>query len=121
MDWRALGYGVAAFFAGHAVMAIAVSVMATVGMYASGGALMQVMSYLVPVVAGFVAARKATRRRVLVGIVGGAIGVVPIVLLPMLVMPDYSANGMLVIVASYALLAALGAVFGDHLGRKAAG
>lgn len=121
MDWKALGYGVATFFAGHAVMTIAVTVMLTVGMFASGGALAQVMGYLVPVIAGFVAARKATRRRVVVGIVGGAIGVVPMVLLPVLVMPDYSPNGMFVIVVSYAVLAALGAVFGDHSGRKAAG
>ncbi len=120
MDLKALGYGLAAFVAGYVLMTMAASAMATVGMYASGGWLVQVMGYLVPVVAGFVAARKASRRRIVHGVVGGAIGVVPVMLIPMLVVPAYAPNGLLVILLSYAVLAALGGVFGDHVGRKSA-
>ncbi|HZX79213.1 hypothetical protein [Lysobacter sp.] len=120
MDWNALGYGVA-FFAGYALMTIAATAIASAGMYRSGGVAIQVMGYLVPVVAAFAAARKATRRRIVHGIAGGAIGVVPIVLLPTLVLPDYSPSGMLVIFIGYAVLAALGAVFGNHVGRKIVG
>lgn len=121
MDWKALGYGVAAFFAGYALMTIAATAIATAGMYRSAGVAIQVMGYLVPVMAGFVAAKKAKRQRIVHGVVGGVIGVVPIVLLPMLVLPDYSPEGMLVIVSSCAVLAALGAVFGNHVGRKSIG
>ncbi len=95
MDLKALGYGLAAFLGGWALMTVVAGAMATSGGYASANVLIQVLGYLVPVVAGFVAAKKATQRRIAHGIAGGAIGVVPIILLPMLLVPGYSPSGSL--------------------------
>jgi|GEM_PF-3220424 len=121
MSLKALGYGLATFFGAYALMTLVANVMVDAGVYASGSALIQIMGYLVPVVAGYVAASKAARWRIVHGIVGGSIGIVPMQLTPMLVDPDYTPNGMLVILICFAVLAALGAVFGNHAARRRAG
>lgn len=120
VDWKALGYGVAAFVVGYVLLTMWSSVMMTAGGGRSGWVVVQIMGYLMPVVAGFVAARKASRWRIAHGIAGGAIGVVPMTLLPMLLTPEASPKGIFIILVSYAVLAALGAIFGNHVGRKAA-
>ena len=122
MDWKALGYGLATFLTGWALMAIVASAVATTGTNATGYTAFQVMGYLVPVVAGYVAAMISTRRRLVHGVVGGAIGVVPVIFFPMLFADlTYSTYGVLVVVICYTVLAALGAVFGDHVAKRRAG
>jgi len=118
---RAISYGLAAFFGAYALMTLVANVMVDAGVYGDGSGLIQVMGYLVPVVAGYVAARKAAHWRIVHGLVGGSIGIVPMQLTPMLVDPDHTPDGMLVILICFAVLAALGAVFGDHVAKKRAG
>jgi hypothetical protein len=120
MNFKALGYGLAAFFAAYVFMAFVGSVLVDFGVDAAG-IMINVLGYLVPVVAGYVGAIKAPRWRIAHGIVGGSIGVVPVTLAPMLLDPAYKPSGIPVILLWCAVLAALGAVFGDHVAKKRAG
>jgi len=121
VDWKALGYGLATFVASWILVAIVASTMAAAGIDAYGGKTIQVMGNLAPVVAGYVAAMKATRRRLVHGIVGGAIGVVPVMVFPMLFADTtYSMYAVLLILTCFALLAALGAVIANHFAKRRA-
>jgi len=120
MNLKALGYGLAAFVAAYAVMAFVGSVLVQFGVDAVG-IVVTVLGYLVPVMAGYVGASKAPRWRIAHGIVGGSIGVVPVTLAPMLLDdPAYKPSGIPVILLWFAVFAALGAVFGDHVAKKRA-
>ncbi len=101
---------------GYVVLVMVGSTMTAGG--SGSGMLVQIVGNLMPVVAGFVAARRASRWRVAYGIVGGAIGVVPMMLLTMLFIPGASPDGAFIIVLSYAMLAALGAILGKHIGQN---
>ncbi|MET3929806.1 drug/metabolite transporter (DMT)-like permease [Lysobacter sp. OAE881] len=120
MSIKSLGYGIAAFLAAYALMAFFANALVEAGVYASGGVVIQIMGYLVPVFAGYVAASKAPRWRIAHGIVGGSIGIMLAMLAPMLIDPEYTPSGTLVILVWFAVLAALGAVFGDHVAKKRA-
>lgn len=120
MNFKALGYGLATFIAGYALMTGVVNELVSAGIYASGYGLVLATGYLVPVVAGFVAAMKAPNRRILHGIVGGAIGIVLVQLISVFVVPSFTSGGALVIVTTFAVMAALGAVLGDYVAKRKA-
>jgi len=120
LDWKAIGYGFATFFAGLLAMSVIASVIASTGTPGIGKpslGYLSVLNYFVPVVAGYVAAYRAHSRRILNGTIGGSIGVL-LSLAPALVIPGYLLAGIPIIIACYAALASLGAIAGDHRRKK---
>lgn len=120
LELKAIGYGLAVFIAGYVVMNVIGTVAITAGHATSsrlGWVIVTAVGYLVPVVAGFVAAFFASTRRILHGTVGGSIGVL-IMLAPAIFVPNYPMSGAVVVIATYVVLASLGAIFGNHLRGK---
>ncbi|GAB2613355.1 hypothetical protein [Novilysobacter erysipheiresistens] len=116
LDLKAIGYGFATFIAGWLAMSVIGTGVVNVGpspIGTAGWSLFTVLGYMVPVVAGYVAAYRAPDRRVLHGTIGGAVGVL-LFIAPVSLVPGYSWAGAPVIIASYAVLASLGAILGKH-------
>lgn len=116
LDVKAIGYGFATFVACTLLMTLAGTVAGSKNLpFAGDGrwAAIRIIGYLAPVVAGYVAARKARVDRILNGTIGGSIGVL-LVLAPALAIPGYPVRGIPIILAWYAALAALGAILGNH-------
>ena len=116
LNLKAIGYGFATFIAGSLTMSVVATSIAIVGPSSSGEAgwsLLSLLGYSVPIAAGYVAAYFAPFKRVLHGTIGGAIGVV-LLLAPALLVPQYPVAGIPIIVAWYAALASLGAIFGNY-------
>ncbi len=119
-ELKAIGYGLAVFIGGYLVMSVLGSVVIASGQFTSGKlgwVLVTVIGYLVPVSAGFVAAFFASAKRILHGTVGGSIGVL-LMLLPAIFVPDYSMSEAMFVIATYTVLASLGAIVGSHLRAK---
>ena len=120
LNLKAIGYGFAAFVAGALVMSVVGTGIAYVGPSSIGQAgwsLLTILGYLVPVAAGYVAAYSASTKRILHGTIGGSIGVLLLVA-PAFVVPEYPLAGIPVVIASYAALASLGAIVGNHRRNK---
>src|SRR4051812_41652883 len=120
LDWKAIGYGFATFIAGMLAMSVIASVMATTGVLGTGKpslGYLALLSYFVPVIAGYVAAYRAGSNRILNGTIGGSIGVL-LSLAPAFVIPGSLLAGIPIIIASYAALASLGAIVGKHWRKK---
>lgn len=119
-ELKAIGYGLAVFIGGYLVMSVLGSGVVTLGQFTSGKPgwlLVTVIGYLVPVSAGFVAAFFATVKRIIHGTVGGSIGIF-LMLLPAIFAPDYSISEAMFVIATYVVLASLGAIVGSHLRAK---
>jgi hypothetical protein len=122
LDLKAIGYGFATFIACSLLMTLAGTVVGTTTAPSIGGeriAAVQIIGYLAPVVAGYVAAVKAADARVLNGTIGGSVGSL-LLLSQALAVPGYQFRGIPIILAYYAALAALGAIFGKHRARRVA-
>jgi hypothetical protein len=94
LDFKALGYGLATFVVGHVAMSAIGTVAVGAGdtsMGKAGWSILQLAGYLVPVIAGY-AAYQASHRRV----------------------PQYPVSGIPLVIVSYGLLAALGAIVGNY-------
>ena len=120
LNLKAIGYGFATFIAGSLAMSIVATGIANAGPSSvgkSGWTLLTALGYFVPVVAGYVAAYYAPTSRILHGTIGGSIGVLPL-LAPALLVPDYPMAGIPIVIASYAALASLGAIVGNHRSNK---
>lgn len=120
LNLKAIGYGFATFVAGTLAMSIIGTGIANVGPSSIGKAgwsLLTVVGYLVPVVAGYVAAYFAPAKRILHGTIGGSIGVL-LLLAPAFLIPQYPVAGIPILVAWYAALASLGAIFGNYRRNK---
>jgi drug/metabolite transporter (DMT)-like permease len=74
---------------------------------------MQIVGYVVPAVAGLIAAKRSTTRPVINGTLGGSLGVV-LVLVPAAFIPGYPLAGIPFVLVIYVLLAAFGAILGNH-------
>lgn len=121
MSLKAIGYGLVTFIAGYALMTGIGNALHAAGSYASGYGLLLAMGYLIPAAAGFVSAMKAPGRRILHGIVGGAVGIVPLQVISAFIVPGSTTAGAVVIVTTFAVMAALGAVFGDFVAKRKVG
>jgi VIT1/CCC1 family predicted Fe2+/Mn2+ transporter len=64
-----------------------------------------------------VAAYFASNRRIIHGTIGGAAGVL-LMLVPALFVPGYPISSIPIVIATYAVLASLGAIFGNHRRNK---
>ena len=116
LDLKAIGYGFAVFIGGYGVMSFVASLTASVAESSPsklGWILITVAGYLVPVIAGYVAAYFASARRILNGTIGGTLGVL-LMLVPAVFVPDYPFSGIPIVIASHGVLASLGAIFGNH-------
>ncbi|TKR29256.1 hypothetical protein FCE95_13910 [Luteimonas gilva] len=85
LNLKAIGYGFATFVAGTLVLSIVGTVAVSVGTSSigkSGWSFLAILSYFVPITAGFVAAYFAPAKRVLHGTIGGAVGVLLLLALP---------------------------------------
>jgi hypothetical protein len=116
LDPKAIGYGFATFTAGTLLMTIIGTVVGTLegphlGKYPL--ALIKLIGYLAPVVAGYVAAYRAPTQRIFHGTIGGSIGAL-LLLAPALFVPRYPLWQIPILLACYAALASLGAIFGKH-------
>ena len=119
LELKAIGYGLAVFVAGYIVMGVVGTLAVAGGDSPSnlGWIVVTGVGYLVPVAAGFVAAYFASSRRILHGTIGGAVGVL-LMLVPALFAPDYQISGIPLVIATYAVLASLGAILGNHRRNK---
>lgn len=120
LNLKAIGYGFAAFIAGTLTMTIIGTGLANVdpsSIGKAGWSFLTVLGYLVPVVAGYVAAYYAPAKRILHGTIGGSIGVL-LLLAPAIVVPQYPLAGIPIIIVTYAALASLGAIVGNHRRNK---
>lgn len=117
LDLKAISYGVVTFIVTYLCLG-GVGVFAS---HSSGNAqaaswaLIQILGIAIPVGAGFVSAYFARDRRVLHGIIGGSIGVLPFAGIAAAFIPFYPAVSILVVLVIYAVVAALGAIIGNHM------
>ena len=119
-DLKAIGYGFATFIACTLLMSLAGTTVGSGELPSlSGGrlAIVKSIGFLAPVIAGYVAARQALTRRILHGTIGGSIGVL-LLIAPAIFIPAYQSWGTPFIIAWYAALAYLGAIFGDHRANR---
>ena len=110
LNFKALGYGLATFVTGYAVVwAIGPGEARSDGTTFGNTIwlLRQVFGYFVPVIAGYVAAYHASNNRVINGTLGGGLWII-LFLLPAAFAHPVPFIPM--VVAAYALLAALGAI-----------
>jgi peptidoglycan/LPS O-acetylase OafA/YrhL len=114
-DLKALGYGVATFLLGVLALMIAGTVAANSAPSVARVALgvMQAGVGLIPAVAGYVSARRASSRPILHGTFAGALGTAVYLCVTVYLFP-YPTQQIPMLVAVYALIAALGAIFGKH-------
>ena len=116
LDLKAIGYGFATFIAGTLIMTLIGTTIGGVTQPSIGKgqwALVKIVGYLAPVVAGYVAAYRAPSQRILHGTIGGSVGAL-LLIAPALLVPNYQFWGIPILLAFDAALAALGAIVGSH-------
>ena len=116
IDLKALGYGIAAFMLGYLALAVSATVAANSppSLARVAWAVVQVGGIVVPGFAGYVCAVRASTRPILHGTIAGSIGIAVLVCIVAYNFPQYPAWGIPIVVAAFALIAALGAIFGKH-------
>jgi hypothetical protein len=120
LDLKSIGYGFATFIAGTLIMTL---IGTTIGGFTQPPigkgqlALVKIVGYLAPVVAGYVAAYYAPSQRILHGTIGGSIGAL-LLIAPALLVPNYQFWGIPIILTFYAALAALGAIGGNYWRKR---
>ena len=120
LDLKAIGFGFAAFMACTLVMTVAGTAVGGARAPSVGESqwkLINIIGYLAPVVAGYVAARQASTKRILHGTIGGSVGVL-LLLAPALFVPNYPFWSIPIILTWYTALASLGAIFGNHRANR---
>jgi putative membrane protein (TIGR04086 family) len=121
LDLKALAYGIATFVLGYLALMVATNVAAysppQIARVAVG--LMQASVNLIPALAGYVAARRASSRPIVHGTVAGVLGTALYIVVTSHVFPEYPTQQIPMLLAAFALLAALGAIFGKHRRDKA--
>jgi hypothetical protein len=118
LDLKGVGYGLAAFFAGYVVLAllgVGADALGKTSFARPAWLLFQSYGYVLPVMAGYYAAYRASHHRIATGTVGGALGMAFLVA-PAMLIPQYPVSGVPAVLASSLLLAALGAIIGKFRG-----
>ena len=105
LDLKAVGYGLATFVAGSAILAL-------LGQWLAAQTFVA-LAALVPAASGYMSAFYAPSRRLMHGTIGGSIGVLVVLALPMLI--PGPALPIPAIMALYLVLACAGAVIGDFM------
>lgn len=120
-DIKAIVYGIGVFVLGY----LALSVLATISASAANPTVHSVVWTLIPLgavvvsgAAGYVAAYRASVRPILNGTMAGSIGVATLICAVAYFFPEYPAWGIPLVVAVFALVAALGAIFATYRRAK---
>lgn len=120
-DLKAIGQGVAVFVLGYLVL----SVLATIAAGAENSTVHRVLwgivqlgGVVIPGVAGYVAAYRASTRPIFQGTIAGSVGIAVLTCVVAFTFPQYPAWGIPLVVAFFALVAALWAIFGKHRRAK---
>jgi uncharacterized membrane protein HdeD (DUF308 family) len=121
LDLKAIGYGVAVFTLGWLALAVSATVAANSAPLLArvAWAVVQAGVFVVPGIAGYVSALRASTRPILHGSLAGSIGIAVLACIAAGFFPQYPAWGIPLVVAIFALVAALGAIFGKHRRDKA--
>ena len=120
LDLKAIGYGVAVFTLGWLALALSATVAANAAPLLARmvWAVVQAGGLVVPGLAGYVSALRASTRPILNGTLAGSIGIAVLACITARFLP-FPAWGIVFVVAIFALIAALGAIFGKHRRDKA--
>ena len=122
IDARAVAYGAAAYVIGYFSLAIVTTVIVNRGGFATSvWPAIEICTSLMPVPAGYVGARKARSHRILSGTVAGALGASATLMLFAVLTSSFPAPYIVSLIAGAGLMAALGAVIGNHIASKHAG
>ena len=121
-DFKAIGFGLAAFAVGYAALAL----LGSLTLLLQGSfiikplwLLFQLCGQILPVGAGYFSAYRSTHDHILNGTIGGALGMLLLAAIGTL-MQQPSWYGISMVIASSIMLAALGAVIGNY-GKKKTG
>ncbi len=114
LDFKGIGYGLAAFVAGYAVLMLLGG--ATVAVKSSFivkplWLLFQAWGQVLPVAAGYYAAYRSSHHPVMNGTIGGVLGMLPLLAVGAQ-LQQYQAYGMSLILTSTVFLSLLGAIIG---------